>query len=153
MVNIIYYRFCWNGKERHNLRFRWCDLWRSKRKYWIIREMHGTYFRMIKIRIYLTYSEVNAIFHLKRSFSCRNQQEHFLKANAFPTLMISKRSIQSGTEICILMLGEVQFFALHWAYLFVFLQVGMIKYMVYGWIMIIMEVMVNSDLNAHSNVF
>ena len=51
-MKIVYYRFCWNGKERHNLRFRWGDLWRSKRKYWIIREMHGTYFRMIKINIY-----------------------------------------------------------------------------------------------------
>ena len=51
-MKIVYYRFCWNGKERHNLRFRWGDLWRSKRKYWIIREMHGTYFRMIGMHIY-----------------------------------------------------------------------------------------------------
>ena len=36
----------------------------------------------------ITYSEVIAIFHLKRPFPCRNQKEPFLKANAFPTLMI-----------------------------------------------------------------
>ena len=85
---IVYYRFCWNGKERHNIRFRWGDLWRSKRKHWIIREMHGTYFRMRSIHIYriCNYSEVTIIISSKTSIFLQKPEGAFFEGECVPNI-------------------------------------------------------------------
>ena len=85
-MKIVYYRFCWNGKERHNLRFRWDDLWRSKRKYWIIREMHGTYFRMIKIHIYRITQRWTLFFSCQKLIFLQKPEGAFFEGECVPNI-------------------------------------------------------------------